>query len=67
MTSASHQFVLVVKDLVDVDFLQERVWGVAYEIRKEDVDSVCRHLDYREKDGYQRQRVTFYHPHADNG
>jgi len=46
---------------------EERVWGVAYEIRKEDVDSVCRHLDYREKDGYQRQRVTFYHPHADNG
>lgn len=48
-------------------FLQEQVWGVAYEIYKEDIESVCKHLDHREKDGYQRQLVTFYHPRVENG
>ncbi|XP_068619714.1 putative glutathione-specific gamma-glutamylcyclotransferase 2 [Battus philenor] len=36
------------------------VWGVAYKIRKEDVENVTKHLDYREKNGYCKRVVTFY-------
>ncbi|MPD00585.1 putative glutathione-specific gamma-glutamylcyclotransferase 2 [Portunus trituberculatus] len=40
--------------------LQEPVWGIAYNIAKEDVDRVVAHLDHREKDGYQKIPVTFH-------
>lgn len=36
------------------------VWGVAYEIATENVDSVLNHLDYREKCGYDKTEVLFY-------
>ncbi|XP_045113142.1 uncharacterized protein LOC123505634 isoform X7 [Portunus trituberculatus] len=41
-------------------FSQEPVWGIAYNIAKEDVDRVVAHLDHREKDGYQKIPVTFH-------
>ncbi|KAJ8709115.1 hypothetical protein PYW07_008941 [Mythimna separata] len=37
-----------------------KVWGVAYKIRKEDVDQVTQHLDFREKNGYIKRTVTFH-------
>ena len=36
------------------------VWGIAYKIRQSDVDSVVKHLDYREKGGYKRITVMFH-------
>ncbi|XP_045113144.1 putative glutathione-specific gamma-glutamylcyclotransferase 2 isoform X9 [Portunus trituberculatus] len=39
---------------------REPVWGIAYNIAKEDVDRVVAHLDHREKDGYQKIPVTFH-------
>ncbi|KAG6464564.1 putative glutathione-specific gamma-glutamylcyclotransferase 2 [Manduca sexta] len=36
------------------------VWGVAYKIRTEDIEQVTKHLDFREKNGYSKQTVTFY-------
>ncbi|XP_014242848.1 putative glutathione-specific gamma-glutamylcyclotransferase 2 [Cimex lectularius] len=36
------------------------IWGVAYEIHKEDVPKVVNHLDYREKSGYDKKMVMFY-------
>lgn len=38
----------------------DEVWGVAYKIATEDVDSVVNHLDFREKGGYTRKIVLFY-------
>lgn len=35
------------------------MWGVAYEIAKEDEEMVTVQLDHREKDGYNKQLVTF--------
>lgn len=43
-----------------VNGLQEPVWGIAYNIAKEDVERVVAHLDHREKDGYQKTPVTFH-------
>lgn len=36
------------------------VCGVAYKIPKDKHQQVINHLDYREKNGYERYRVTFY-------
>ncbi|CAF4916113.1 unnamed protein product [Pieris macdunnoughi] len=36
------------------------VWGVAYKIASQDIESVTKHLDYREKNGYSKKTVTFY-------
>lgn len=40
--------------------LQAEVWGVAYEIAKEDEEFVMKHLDIREKNGYDKGTVKFY-------
>lgn len=51
-----------------IQLLQERVWGIAYEIAAKDIPSVIDYLDYREKNGYKATWVTFhpqdtcYHP-----
>ncbi|XP_063234022.1 putative glutathione-specific gamma-glutamylcyclotransferase 2 [Bacillus rossius redtenbacheri] len=42
-----------------------RVWGVAYEISEEDRGAVMRHLDIREKNGYEKLDVLF-HPSQGN-
>uniref|UniRef100_A0A1I8P9T4 glutathione-specific gamma-glutamylcyclotransferase n=1 Tax=Stomoxys calcitrans TaxID=35570 RepID=A0A1I8P9T4_STOCA len=39
---------------------QDRVYGVAYRVAAKDRDSVIRHLDFREKNGYERCTVTFH-------
>lgn len=36
------------------------VWGVAYKIRKEDIEEVTKHLDFREKNGYEKKTVIFH-------
>ncbi|CAG9567939.1 unnamed protein product [Danaus chrysippus] len=36
------------------------VWGIAYKIKDEDIEEVTHHLDYREKNGYSKETVTFY-------
>lgn len=36
------------------------VCGIAYKIPKDKHHQVINHLDYREKNGYERHRVTFY-------
>ncbi|KPI98738.1 PREDICTED: putative glutathione-specific gamma-glutamylcyclotransferase 2 [Papilio xuthus] len=41
------------------------VWGIAYKIRAQDIDSVTKHLDFREKNGYSKKTVTF-HPKDKN-
>ncbi|KAK0176367.1 hypothetical protein PV328_000511 [Microctonus aethiopoides] len=38
----------------------DEVWGVAYKIASENVDSVVNHLDFREKGGYERKTVLFH-------
>nr|CAG4648332.1 EOG090X0GJG [Moina brachiata]SVE93332.1 EOG090X0GJG [Moina brachiata] len=40
--------------------IQERVWGVAYQIASDDVEYVSKYLDHREKDGYRRTETTFH-------
>ncbi|XP_034935276.1 putative glutathione-specific gamma-glutamylcyclotransferase 2 [Chelonus insularis] len=39
---------------------EDEVWGIAYKIAAENVDSVVNHLDFREKGGYKRKTVLFY-------
>ena len=51
--------------LVPTDDPNSRVWGVAYKIRTEDIEQVTNHLDFREKNGYSKQFVTF-HPQDGN-
>lgn len=41
----------------------DQVWGVAYKISPQDIDKVVKHLDYREKGGYERKSVIFYPSH----
>ena len=36
------------------------MWGVAYEVAKQDEEYVIKHLDYREKNGYDKVTATFY-------
>ncbi|XP_076643061.1 putative glutathione-specific gamma-glutamylcyclotransferase 2 [Halictus rubicundus] len=38
----------------------DEVWGIAYKISSQDINNVVRHLDYREKGGYERKSVLFY-------
>ncbi|XP_075227218.1 putative glutathione-specific gamma-glutamylcyclotransferase 2 [Lycorma delicatula] len=45
---------------------EAKVWGVAYEIGEEDTESVIKHLDFREKNGYEKVAVKFY-PANNNG
>uniref|UniRef100_A0A1B0BEW8 glutathione-specific gamma-glutamylcyclotransferase n=1 Tax=Glossina palpalis gambiensis TaxID=67801 RepID=A0A1B0BEW8_9MUSC len=40
--------------------LTDRVYGLAYRIAVKDKENVLKHLDYREKNGYQRCEVTFH-------
>lgn len=37
-----------------------KVYGIAYKIKDSDVEDVVKHLDFREKGGYERKSVTFY-------
>ncbi|CAH0731951.1 unnamed protein product, partial [Brenthis ino] len=46
--------------LVPSEDPNSKVWGVAYKIRTEDIEQVINHLDYREKNGYSKQTVTFH-------
>nr|XP_026497336.1 putative glutathione-specific gamma-glutamylcyclotransferase 2 [Vanessa tameamea] len=46
--------------LIPADDPSNKVWGVAYKIRSEDVEKVTNHLDFREKNGYSKKTVTFY-------
>lgn len=46
--------------LVKSDDPNSAVWGIAYKIKPEDVDTVTKHLDYREKNGYSKKTVTFH-------
>ncbi|GLH01200.1 hypothetical protein R5R35_008544 [Gryllus longicercus] len=46
---------------------EAQVWGVAYEIAKENEELVMNHLDYREKDGYDKVSVMFYPKASDDG
>lgn len=39
---------------------QDVVWGVAYKIPDDEVEVVVKDLDYREKDGYSKEKVMFY-------
>ncbi len=40
--------------------IQEKVWGIAYEIAAEDIPKVIDYLDFREKNGYKATWVTFH-------
>ncbi|XP_014212127.1 putative glutathione-specific gamma-glutamylcyclotransferase 2 isoform X1 [Copidosoma floridanum] len=39
---------------------KDEVWGCAYKIAPENIESVTQHLDYRERGGYERKNVLFY-------
>ncbi|XP_022691227.1 putative glutathione-specific gamma-glutamylcyclotransferase 2 isoform X5 [Varroa jacobsoni] len=39
---------------------EDKVWGVAYRIPDEEVESVISHLDYREKGGFTRSKTLFF-------
>lgn len=43
---------------------EDEVWGVAYEIAKDDAESVRAHLDHREKGGYS-SITELFHPDDD--
>jgi cation transport regulator ChaC len=45
---------------------QAEVWGVAYEIAKENEEFVMKHLDIREKNGYDKVTVKFYPSDPEN-
>ncbi|OWR44269.1 putative glutathione-specific gamma-glutamylcyclotransferase 2 [Danaus plexippus] len=46
--------------LIPSDDPNSIVWGIAYKIRDEDIEEVTHHLDFREKNGYSKETVTFY-------
>lgn len=48
--------------LIPANDPKECVWGVAYEISDDQEEKVLEHLDYREKDGYDKVEVAF-HPY----
>ncbi|XP_076754196.1 putative glutathione-specific gamma-glutamylcyclotransferase 2 [Xylocopa sonorina] len=46
--------------LLSSDNPNDQVWGVAYKISPQNIDKVVKHLDYREKGGYERKSVLFH-------
>ncbi|XP_017754635.1 PREDICTED: putative glutathione-specific gamma-glutamylcyclotransferase 2 [Eufriesea mexicana] len=46
--------------LLNSDNSNDEVWGVAYKLSPQYIDTVVKHLDYREKGGYERKSVLFY-------
>ncbi|XP_076277964.1 putative glutathione-specific gamma-glutamylcyclotransferase 2 [Lasioglossum baleicum] len=46
--------------LITSNNVNDEVWGVAYKISSQDINTVVKHLDYREKGGYERKSVLFY-------
>jgi glutathione-specific gamma-glutamylcyclotransferase len=46
--------------LIKTDDEESRVYGMGYKIAAEKVNEVLSHLDYREKNGYNRYETTFY-------
>lgn len=36
------------------------VWGIGYKIASDKINEVLKHLDYREKNGYERHVIKFY-------
>ncbi|XP_075146416.1 putative glutathione-specific gamma-glutamylcyclotransferase 2 [Haematobia irritans] len=46
---------------------EDRVYGIAYRVAAKDRDSVISHLDFREKNGYERCTVTFHVCDDDGG
>lgn len=39
---------------------EDEVWGCAYKIATQNIESVTRHLDHRERGGYERKDVIFH-------
>lgn len=50
--------------LIPGEISSSRVWGVAYKIADDRIDEVVKHLDYREKNGYDRI-ITRFNPYPD--
>lgn len=48
--------------LIPGEITSSRVYGVAYKIADERIDEVVKHLDYREKNGYDRI-ITRFNPY----
>ncbi|XP_046984872.1 putative glutathione-specific gamma-glutamylcyclotransferase 2 [Schistocerca americana] len=46
--------------LISTQNPKDVIWGVTYEIDKEDEENVVSHLDFREKDGYTKNTALFY-------
>uniref|UniRef100_A0A1B6D480 glutathione-specific gamma-glutamylcyclotransferase n=1 Tax=Clastoptera arizonana TaxID=38151 RepID=A0A1B6D480_9HEMI len=46
--------------LIPTNDTEAKVWGVAYRISSENEESVLRHLDHREKGGYEQVNLKFY-------
>ncbi|CAM1311349.1 CHAC2 (predicted) [Pycnogonum litorale] len=46
--------------LIPSNDTEEKVYGIAYKIAEEDIENVRKHLDYREKNGYEIIDVIFY-------
>lgn len=51
--------------LIPSDDVNSKVFGVAYKIPDQKLKEVMDHLDFREKNGYERRLVTFYPFDAD--
>ncbi|XP_017887109.1 putative glutathione-specific gamma-glutamylcyclotransferase 2 [Ceratina calcarata] len=52
--------------LLSSDNPNDQVWGVAYKIPPDNIENVIKHLDYREKGGYERKSVLFYPSYSTN-
>ncbi|CAK9301619.1 unnamed protein product [Gordionus sp. m RMFG-2023] len=39
---------------------EDKVWGTAFKVAPENISSVIEYLDYREKNGYSKQKIDFY-------
>ncbi|GBP82127.1 Putative glutathione-specific gamma-glutamylcyclotransferase 2 [Eumeta japonica] len=46
--------------LIPSNDAKSKVWGIAYKIPNEHINEVTSHLDFREKNGYSKQIVTFH-------